>query len=137
MGLFVEEEGKSFINAADLYFQYIYKRINIYAGLQLLMNYKILGNDKIYLNTTAKNYYIDVQLLPFHKKELLRLIDELGIEGNAVRESLVTSFEKAKDTGIMTENEAADFVILELNGEDDQSKELADKLAVKALKKIK
>jgi hypothetical protein len=33
------------------------------------------------------------------------------VEGNKVREVLITSFKRAADTGIMTELEAADFVI--------------------------
>ena len=37
----------------------------------------------------------------------------------------------------MTENEAADFVILELNGEGDKSRDLTDMLAKKAIKKVK
>ena len=32
MGLFIEEEGKSYINAADMYFQYLFKRINIHTS---------------------------------------------------------------------------------------------------------
>ena len=137
MGLFVEEEGKSYINAADLYFQYIYKRINIHAGLQLLRSYTLFKGDKKYQNETIKRYYDDIQLYPFHKTELLRLIDELGIEGDAVRDALITSFKRANDIGIMKEQEAADFVIFELNGEDNKSRNLADKLAKKAVKKIK
>jgi hypothetical protein len=36
----------------------------------------------------------------------------------------------------MTEQEAADFVILELNGEGDKSRDLAEKLAKRAVKKF-
>ena len=137
MSLFVEEEGKSYINAADLYFQYIFKRINIHAGLQLLMNYSLFKNNKKYQNEVVERYYDEIQLYPFQKTELLRLIDELGIDGDAVREALITSFKRAKDAGVMTENEAADFVILELNGEGDKSRDLAYKLAKKAIKRIR
>lgn len=137
MSLFIEEEGKSYTNAADLYFQYILKRINIHAGLQLLKSYALFKNDKKSQNETVKRYYDDIQLNPFHKTELLRLIDELGVEGDAVRDALISSFKRANDTGIMTEQEAADFVILELNGEGDKSRDLADKLAKKAVKKIR
>lgn len=133
MGLFIEEEGKSYINAADMYFQYLFKRINIHAGLQLLRSYALFKGDKKYQNEAIKRYYDDIQLYPFHKTELLRLIDELEIEGDAVREAMITSFKRVKDTGIMTEQEAADFVILELNGDGDKSRDLADKLAKRAL----
>lgn len=136
MGLFVEEEGKSFVNASDLYFQYIYKRINIQAGLQLLLHYSINKNDKAALDEIFERYYDDIQLAPFHRTELLRIIDELGINGDAIREAFITSFKRANDTGVMSENEAADFVILELNGEVDQSRELALSLARKAVKKL-
>lgn len=137
MGLFVEEEGKSYINAADLYFRYIFLRINILAGSQLLINYRLFKSDKRLQNETITRYYNDIELYPFHKSELLRLIDELEIEGDAVREALITSFKRAEVKGIMTEQEAADFVILELNGDVDSSRTLADKLAKKAVKKIK
>lgn len=136
MGLFIEEEGKSFVNAADFYFQYLFKRINIHAGLQLLQTYNLFKNDRKYQAEAIKRYYNDIQLNPFHKTELLRLIDELNIDGEAVRESMITSFKRANDTGVMTEKEAADFIILELNGEGDKSRELAETLAKKALKKL-
>lgn len=136
MGLFIEEEGKSFVNAADFYFQYLFKRINIHAGLQLLKTYKLFKNDRKYQAEAIQRFYDDIQLYPFHKTELLRLIDELNIEGEAVRESMIISFKRANDTGVMTEKEAADFVILELNGEGDKSRELAERLAKKAVKKL-
>jgi hypothetical protein len=137
MGLFVEEEGKSYTNAADFYFQYLFKRINIHAGLQLLVSYRFWGNDKKQQAETINHYYNEIQLYPFHRTELLRLIDELDISGDDVRKAMVTSFKRADDSGIMTPNEAADFVILELSGDVDQSKDLSDKLAKKAVRKIK
>ena len=100
-------------------------------------SYALFKGDKKYQNEAIKRYYDDIQLYPFHKTELLRLIDELEIEGDAVREAMITSFKRAKDTGIMTEQEAADFVILELNGDGDKSRDLADKLAKKAVKRIR
>lgn len=77
------------------------------------------------MKTGSICYYDDIQLYPFYKVELLRLIDELEVEGNKVREVLITSFKRAADAGIMTELEAADFVIYELNGEGDKSRNLA------------
>ena len=136
MGLFIEEEGKSFVNAADLYFQYLFNRINIHAGLQLLQTYKLFKNDRKYQAEAIQRYYDNIQLYPFHKTELLRLIDELNIDGKAARESMITSFKRANNTGIMTEQEAADFVIHELNGDGDKSRELAEKLDKKAVKKL-
>ena len=136
MGLFIEEEGQSFVNAADLYFQYLFKRINIHAGLQLFKTYMLFKNDRKHQAEVIQRYYDDIQLYPSHKTELLRIIDELGIDGEEIRESMITSFKRANDTGIMTEIEAADFVILELNGEGDKSRELAEKLAKKAVKKF-
>ena len=139
MGLFIEEEGKSYINAADYYFQYIYKIINIHAGLQLLNGYKLKVAIKDTKNLTDlyNRYYDDIKLYPGQRTELQRLIDELGISGEEVRESLIASFKRANDTGIMTVNEAADFVLLELTGDIDKSRDLADKLAKKALKSVR
>ncbi len=137
MALFIEEEGKSYINAADLYFQYIFKNINIHAGLRLINQYLLFKNDKKYQAEAINEYYNDIKIYPFQRTELLRLIDVLDIEGDAVREALIRSFKRAKDNGIMTEQETADFVIFELNGDDDKSRALADRLAKKAVKKIK
>lgn len=136
MGLFIEEEGESYLNAADMYFQYIFKRINVHAGLQLLTGYALFNGDSARQNGIINRYYENIKLYPFHKTELLRLIDELGIEGDGVREALTASFKRANDTGIMTEEQAADFVILELSGEVDVSKDLADELAQKATKDL-
>lgn len=136
MGLFVEEEGKSFINAADLYFQYLYKRINIHAGLQLLLNYKRFSYDKKFRETFIEQYYEEIQLYPYQKTDILRLLDEINVTGNDVRTALVTSFERTKDSGVMSVNEAADFIIMELSGDVDKSRDLAYKLAKKAVKKV-
>lgn len=136
MGLFIEEEGKSFINAADLYFQYLYKRINIHAGLQLLLNYKRFSYDKKFRETFIEQYYEEIQLYPYQKTEILRLLDEINVTGDDVRAVLVTSFERTKDSGVMSVNEAADFIIMELSGEVDESRNLAYKLAKKAVKKV-
>ena len=135
MGLFIEEEGKSYVNAADLYFQYLYKKINIHAGLKLLQTYNLFIKDKEHQANVIKWFYEDAQLNPYEKTELLRLIDELGIEGTAVRNSMITSFKRANDIGIMNEEEAANFIILELSGETDKSRDLAYKLAKNAIKR--
>ena len=119
-----------------MYFQYLFKRINIHAGLQLLVNYKTYNYDKKFRETFINRYYEEIQLYPYQKTELLRLLDELNISGDDVRKSLSTSFERAQDTGIMSVKEAANFIILELSGDVDQSRELAYKLAKKAVKKI-
>ena len=136
MGLFIEEEGKSYINASDMYFQYLFKRINIHAGLQLLVNWKTFNYDKKFRETFISRYYEEIQLFPYQKTELLRLLDELNVNGDEVRKNLVTSFERAQDAGVMNVKEAADFIILELSGDVDQSRDLAYKLARKAVRKI-
>lgn len=136
MGLFIEEEGKSYINASDMYFQYLFKRINIHAGLQLLVNWKTFNYDKKFRETFISRYYEEIQLFPYQKTELLRLLDELNVNGDEVRKNLITSFERAQDAGVMNVKEAADFIILELSGDVDQSRDLAYKLARKAVRKI-
>jgi len=137
MGLFIEEEGKSFVNAADFYFQYIFKRINIHAGLQLLKSYQLFKNDKKYQSETVARFYDDIQLYPFHKAELLRLIDELEVSDSMIKDTMIHSFKRARDFGIMSESETADFIILELSGEGDKSKDLAIRAAQRAVKKIR
>ena len=136
MGLFIEEEGKSYINASDMYFQYLFKRINIHAGLQLLVNWKTFNYDKKFRETFISRYYEEVQLYPYQKTELLRLLDELNVSGDDIRKSLIVSFERAQDSGVMSVKEAADFIILELSGDVDRSRDLAYKLAKKAVKKV-
>ena len=94
-----------------------------------------MGSKK-FRETFINRYYEEIQLYPYQKTELLRLLDELNISGDDVRKSLSASFERAQDTGIMSVKEAADFIILELSGDVDQSRELAYKLAKKAFKNI-
>lgn len=136
MGLFIEEEGKSYINASDLYFQYIYKWINIHEGMRLLLSYKLWHNDKAHQKELLEHFYEDIKLDPYQRAELLRIIDKLELNGEALRKSLITSFERAEDTGIMTPKETADFVIYELSGEMEKSMDIANKLAKKAVKRI-
>lgn len=136
IGLFLEEE-KSYVNAADLYFQYLFKQINIKAGLQLLIRWQLFKDDKKHQADSIAWYYNEIQLYPQQRTEILRLIDELNITGDAVRNSFVTSFNKTGDEGVMSAEEAADFILLELSGDVDKSRDLSDKLAKKAVKKIK
>ena len=136
MGLFIEEEGKSYINASDLYFQYIYKWINIHEGMRLLMSYKLWQNDKAQQKELIERFYDDIKLAPYQRTELLRLIDKLDLNGEALRKALITSFERAKDSGIMTPKETADFIIYELSGEMEKSMDIANKMAKKAVKRI-
>ncbi len=65
------------------------------------------------------------------------MIGELGISGDAIRDALIASFKRTDDTGVMSESEAADFIILELSGDVDKAKALAVKLAKKALAKAR
>lgn len=104
--------------------------------MKLLKNYFYM-REYTSLNEMIRQYYDDIKLYPFQRTELLRLIDELGVSENEVRSIMLNSFKQSGDTGIMTESEAADFVVLELSGETDKAMELSDKLARKALKKIK
>ena len=136
MSLFVEEEGKSYINAVDMYFLYLFNRINIYAGLELLMNWKRFNYDKKFRETFIGQYYENIQLYPYQKTELLRLLDELNVSGDELRKILMESFKRTQSVGVMDAKEAADFIILELSGDVDQSRELAYKLAKKAVKKV-
>ena len=103
--------------------------------MQLLINYQLFKNDKKYLSNLIMQYYDNIQLYPFHRTEILRLIDELDISGSEIRNALITSFERAGDSGIMSVEEAADFVILELSGDIDEAKDLSNRLAKKAVKK--
>lgn len=137
MGLFIEEEGKSYINASDLYFQYIYKWINIHEGMQFLIGYKLWQSDKAYQNELIEHFYENIKLCPYQRTELLRLIDKLDLDGEALKKALITSFERADDSGIMTPKETADFIIYELSGEMEKSMDIANKLAKKAVKKIR
>lgn len=137
MGLFIEEEGKSYINASDFYFQYLFDRINIHAGLKLLKMYSFFKNDKKMQKDCISRYYDDIQLYPFHKTEILRLLDEANINESNIKQSLITSFERTNNSGIMSVSEAADFIIYELSGDVDKSRDLSIKAAQNAVKKIR
>ena len=50
---------------------------------------------------------------------------------------MITSFLHSQDTGIMTPEEAADFLVLELNGDKEQAKSIAVRTARNAVMKVK
>ncbi len=137
MGLFVEEEGKSYINAADYYFQYLYKRINLAESLDLAYYWHLFKGEKEYQKERIERFCDKIQLTQFEKTTVLRLIDECEYEDNAVRDALITSFKRARDSGIMTEEETADYVIFELTGDEEHSKQMAEAAAVRFTKKLK
>ena len=101
-----------------------------------MLNWKTFSNNKKLRETFISRYYEEIQLYPYQKTELLRLLDELNVSGDELRKSLIVSFERAQDTGIMSVKEAADFIILELSGDVDKSRDLAYKLAKKAVKNV-
>ncbi len=136
MSLFVEEEGKSFVNAANLYFQYLFSRINIHAGLQLLSSCRYIGHDRESKTNMLNIFYDNIHLYPFHKTELSRLIDALNMTDAELRKLMVDSFKQSGDTGPMSETDAADFIILELSGDVDRSREISDQAAKKAINRV-
>ena len=109
---------------------------NFKENMQLLMGYKLWHNDKAHQKELLEHFYEDVKLAPYQRTELLRLIDKLELNGEALRKLLITSFERAKDSGIMPPKETADFIIYELSGEMEKSMDIANKLAKKAVKRI-
>lgn len=137
MGLFMEEEGRSYSGAADYYFQYLFSWINLHRGFALLKAYKLFKNDREYQKNLIPQFYEDIKLYPGQREELFCFIDELNISDGEVRDTLITSFKRAQFGGIMTPEETADFVILELSGDVEQSEKMATTLAKKAVKKIK
>ena len=88
-------------------------------------------------NTCIENYYNDVQLYPYQKGELFRILGKLNADSDNIRKMMIESFARTRDVGIMSADEAVDFIILELSGDVDKSRELACKLAKNAIKKVK
>lgn len=137
MALFIEEEGSSYVNAADLYFQYLFERINVHAGLGMANDARLIyGRDKIdknQLNTYLSDFYRDSQIDETAIKEVLRIKEEAGINDVEFRDALIQSFNRAEHSGFMSPTEAADFVILELSGENQKAEALCRKVGKKAL----
>lgn len=137
MALFLEEEGKSYKDALKRYLIYLYKWNNFYQGLQLLWSYDIFGKDQK-SEETFSYYYNQIKLMPFQTTDLLRLIDEAGIPDEEFRSVMLQIFAKSKDViSVMDEAGTADFIILELNGNCDQSCDMAIKYARRFVKKNK
>ena len=90
--------------------------INVHAGMNFLKMYSY-ARDKKSKDEAIVRYYDDIQLYPFQKADLLRLLDEANIDNSSIKLSLITSFDRTRNTGIMTSAEAADFIIYELSGE--------------------
>ena len=137
MSLFIEEEGRSYVDVLNLYSWYLFKRINIYGGLSLFNRYRLCAKGMDFENTCIENYYNDVQLYPYQKGELFRILGKLNADSDDIRKMMIESFARTQDVGIMSAEEAADFIILELSGDVDRSRELACKLAKNAIKKVK
>lgn len=137
MALFVEEEGSSYINASDLYFQYLFERINVHAGLGMANDARLIyGRDKIsrnQLSTYLSDFYRDCSVGDFAAKEVMRIKEKAGISDDDFREALIRSFNRAEHGGFMSPIEAADFVILELSGENQKAEALCRKVGKKAL----
>lgn len=137
MGLFIEEE-KSYINASDYYFQYLFKKINVYASADFLYSWQIIFNGRPYdKNLLYENFWQNSMIHPYEKTVILRLIDECGIEEDDVRNALITSFKRADDQSAMNEEETADFVILQLTGNEDDAHEMAISAAKRMTKRLK
>lgn len=136
MSLFVEEEKKYDI---ALYFllQHIYSIINIDAATELLVSYHINDYDKKWQEDAICRYYEAIKLYPFQRIPLLRLIDELNMDSDSFKSRMASVFKKADIKGVMTEDEAALFIIYELNGETDKSMEFASGLARTAVKRLR
>lgn len=137
MSLFIEEEGRSYVDVLNLYSWYLFKRINIYGGLSLFNRYRLCAKGMDFENTCIENYYNDVQLYPYQKGELFRILGKLNADSDNIRKMMIESFARTRDVGIMSADEAVDFIILELSGDVDKSRELACKLAKNAIKKVK
>ncbi len=137
MSLFIEEEGRSYVDVLNLYSWYLFKRINIYGGLSLFNRYRLCAKGMDFENTCIENYYNDVQLYPYQKGELFRILGKLNADSDNIRKMMIESFTRTRDVGIMSADEAVDFIILELSGDVDKSRELACKLAKNAIKKVK
>lgn len=137
MALFIEEEGSSYVNAADFYFQYLFERINVHAGLGMANDARLIyGRDKIgrnQLNTYLSDFYRDCRFHDNVIKEVMRIKEEAGISDDDFRNALIKSFNRAEHSGFMSVNEAADFVFLELSGENQKAEALCRKAGKKAL----
>lgn len=137
MALFIEEEGTSYINASDLYFQFIFERINVHAGLSMAVDARLIyGNGKInrkQLNAYLSDFFRDCQIGESAMKEVMRIKEEAGISDDEFRDALIRSFSRAEHSGFMTVDEAADFVILELSGENQGAEALCRRVGKRDL----
>ena len=69
-----------------------------------------------------------IQLFPFHRTEINRLIGEADFETNDIRKVLIDTFGKLNIGKVMNEKEAADFILMELTGDTEKAKVMAEKL---------
>lgn len=132
MALFVEEEGQ-YINAADYYFQYIYKWVNIHCGLNFFTRYKYAQNQKEKAEEISR-FYEDIKLYPYQIADIIRLKAEMEIDDIKLQEMLKTSFARTKDVGIFSYEELAEFIRLELNEKNEESQKMCSALAKAAIR---
>jgi len=136
MALFMEEEGKLYLDAAKNYFIYLYDWINLHEGRNLIYQYHLI-NDKVYREKLIQEYYEEIKLYPFQRQELLSLIDKLNMSESDLRYHMIKAFTRSKNVVIMDPVGAADFISYEMSGEIAKSKKLAIELATRAVKRKK
>ena len=141
MALFIEEEGLSYVNAADFYFQYLFERINVEAGMKLAMDVRFFSSyggklDRATVSLLTDSFYNDSRLEPFHQKEVMRIKEEANISDRDFRKALIGSFERAEHSGFMSTSEAANFVVYELSGDNDKSVNVSKKAARRAMRTL-
>lgn len=140
MALFIEEEGSSYINAADLYFQYLFECINVRGGMRLVNRAKFFQT-KGKLDSKGFGYVYDefcdnCCLAPYEIEETMRLKEEAGISDDAFRDALIRSFERAEHSGFVSTGDAADFIILELSGEDEKARNILSQVAKQTIRAV-
>lgn len=134
MSLFLEEE-KNYTNAADYYFKYLYKWVNIHRGMNFLLQYS-LKNNKEGKEKALCQFYEDAQLYPYQKTDILRFKEELELNDEQLRKAMRTGFERSHDSGIFTYDEFTDYIFLELVGETEKSEAMCIRIAKEAAKKV-
>lgn len=132
MGLFVEEE-RQFVNARDFYFQYIFKSINLRDGAETVHLYRITKGRKE-RDSIASGFYNHIQLMPFQKDDIKRLMNESGINTPDYKYSLIQSFDRVRDECVFSKEDVADFVIYELNEDTTSASELSKRMILGAIK---
>jgi len=116
--------------------RYQYYRCNFEAVIPTMKIYLILKD----IDDAADSLFIRSEILPFHAAEITAMGEGCGFDSGQLQQYMKDVFLNENDTGVFSADELAEYIILGLNGDQEEQKTMCKKVmrrAVKEYSKIK